>query len=381
MKRKQFVTAILVALFTSSFSQNLQNLTLQIWSAEQWVNSYSIDYTYDSNDAIATETTKSWDATSGIWGDLLKRTNTRNPDGTISIYESQFWSNGVWTNNEKRTYTYGVNGNMLTELVQQWKGGSYVNNWYKKHSYDSNGYRVGGISDWWNPATSSWDSSGLTVVMNNADGTIDTSVTKKWFNGVLENRTEQFYTYTINGDILNSVWQSVKGDKWVSSSQYNYTYDSDNYLIKDDRRKWDAVSGTFGNEYEVSYINNANGKPLIGIQQDWKSSAWVNTNKQIYTYPNSVGLQNINKQQLTIFPNPLNDVINVKGLTEKATYMVYDLSGSEILSGITSSSIDVSSLSYGIYNLTLFDVDGGRILAYKVLVSQYSWERDNQGVT
>ena len=60
-------------------------------------------------------------------------------------------------------------------------------------------------------------------------------------------------------------------------------------------------------------------------------------------------------QELSAYPNPCGDVLNISQNTTDARYFIYDLNGSLIQSDKASSRINVSSLIKGIYFFTLVD--------------------------
>ena len=60
-------------------------------------------------------------------------------------------------------------------------------------------------------------------------------------------------------------------------------------------------------------------------------------------------------QELSAYPNPCGDVLNISQNTTDARYFIYDLNGSLIQSGKASSTINVSNLTIGIYFFTLVD--------------------------
>jgi len=63
----------------------------------------------------------------------------------------------------------------------------------------------------------------------------------------------------------------------------------------------------------------------------------------------------INDTGISIYPNPTADILNIKGVKENASFKIYNLAGSLVISGSTSSNqnIDVSKLSAGVYILEL----------------------------
>ena len=58
-------------------------------------------------------------------------------------------------------------------------------------------------------------------------------------------------------------------------------------------------------------------------------------------------------QELSAYPNPCGDVLNISQNTTDARYFIYDLNGSLIQSDKASSTIDVSNLKTGVYFFTL----------------------------
>ena len=60
-------------------------------------------------------------------------------------------------------------------------------------------------------------------------------------------------------------------------------------------------------------------------------------------------------KELSAYPNPCGDVLNISQNTTDARYFIYDLNGSLIQSDKAYSTINVSDLKTGIYFFTLVD--------------------------
>jgi hypothetical protein len=58
-------------------------------------------------------------------------------------------------------------------------------------------------------------------------------------------------------------------------------------------------------------------------------------------------------KELSAYPNPCGDVLNISQNTTDASYFIYDLNGSLIQSDKASSTINVSNLTTGVYFLKL----------------------------
>ena len=67
-------------------------------------------------------------------------------------------------------------------------------------------------------------------------------------------------------------------------------------------------------------------------------------------------------QELSAYPNPCGDVLNISQNTTDASYFIYDLNGSLIKSDKATSTINVSKLKKGIYFFTLVDKSNTKTL-------------------
>lgn len=105
---------------------------------------------------------------------------------------------------------------------------------------------------------------------------------------------------------------------------------------------------------DISKITFKNGDMVI----DTKSST---ENFSIAGVRNLIFAQVITKaadyaqaiQELSVYPNPCGDELNLSQKTTNARYFIYDLNGSLIQSDKASSIINVSELTTGIYFFTL----------------------------
>ena len=59
---------------------------------------------------------------------------------------------------------------------------------------------------------------------------------------------------------------------------------------------------------------------------------------------------------INLFPNPTSSILNVTSVSDKATFVVYNLLGQTIMNGkIANGSIDVSNIHSGNYILEISD--------------------------
>ncbi|PCJ67163.1 MAG: hypothetical protein COA58_02265 [Bacteroidetes bacterium] len=136
------------------------------------------------------------------------------------------------------------------------------------------------------------------------------------------------------------------------------------------------IDGNLANSYQYSNINslssgcglaigglsslntaNATGQYMgdldeVRIYNRALDSLEIDT---LYQYPYNAVVLGVNPVKVIVYPNPVNNLLSINGLTEKTDYVVINALGQEALKGISYSTINVSTLGKGIYTLILLD--------------------------
>lgn len=155
------------------------------------------------------------------------------------------------------------------------------------------------------------------------------------------------------------------------------TVDGDEVLLE-----WDEV------EFAESYIVNREGKPHSTyvshnsfIDKDLPDGTYCYTvmavrdgantpdSKEVCADVNTISLDDIMKDEMSIFPNPAKDVVNIKGKRLKS-FSIYDITGQELLTDNVMSdeiSVDVNELDAGIYILYVETENGAVIRKINVI--------------
>ena len=73
-----------------------------------------------------------------------------------------------------------------------------------------------------------------------------------------------------------------------------------------------------------------------------------------YNYEqNTLGITNNEDNRFVLFPNPANDVLNVKGIEGAVKVKVVDVIGKLVIEKTINNQLDVSSLNNGVYLITI----------------------------
>jgi hypothetical protein len=113
----------------------------------------------------------------------------------------------------------------------------------------------------------------------------------------------------------------------------------------------DTVSSATTYYYKVKAYNTAGNSGYSNIAQVTTST---------------VGIRDISKQLIYIYPNPAKSAFTIQGVKERCVYSLSNLSGRILVSGITSqvTTVDVQHLESGIYFLQL-----GNHGTFKILIN------------
>ena len=184
-------------------------------------------------------------------------------------------------------------------------------------------------SESFNGDISSWDVSSVTNM-----------------NGMFE------YAYSFNQPI---------GD-WDVSSVTNMSYmfydaDSFNQPIGD----WDVSSVTsmdfmfdetisFGQDISNWCVTNFTSSPFYFSY----NTQLIPSYKPVWGTCPSLGIDDLNQLDISIYPNPASDKLHIDGLVVQDV-VIYSIDGKEVLKISNQNSIDVSSLSKGVYFIKVSD--------------------------
>lgn len=128
----------------------------------------------------------------------------------------------------------------------------------------------------------------------------------------------------------------------------------------------DEGNGTFTAPYLIYY--NSTGNNTLPIPPGNNAGTWIEntavTNGDCsgnLTPINStmtgdvqgpaLGIQEVSKSKIQIFPNPVSDFIQISGIKDGQIMQIYNIDGRLIKSEIFNSKVDVSQLTPGIYVL------------------------------
>ncbi len=261
------------------------------------------------------------------WDKCFIEINTYNGSNYITNNLQLIWSLNTWKNNSQTNYTYDVNNNCLSYAYQIWSNNAWVNNTQAFYTYNTNNALTYMLYQKWNVNLQVWENLFQTNYIVNGIGAPTVCYTDTWYNSQWDSSGRQNYFYSGNNDPIQVIHEAWTGSGWVNSDIQGMT--------------WDA------NHFEESFV---------GRKYDLSTGALNQGDSAFQYFKTITGLQEIEKEgTIRIYPNPSSGTFKIETGNEKQKLQVLDLNGRALITKEINGAteLDASSLSDGIYTLTL----------------------------
>ena len=364
---KKILTLILSSLFTSiMYGQILRTSTNESYSNGNWVNSSKVSYTYDWKNYLIKQVQENWDVSSSAWKNSYQFTYINNNDGTVQQNNMEIWgspSSNSWNPYSRTIKTYNSAGKELTSTTEQYSNGNWVNSSKLSFTYDGNNYLIKQVQENWDISSSAWKNSYQFTYINNNDGTVQQNNMEIWgspSSNSWNSYSRTIKTYNSAGKELTSTAEQYSNGNWVNSSKLSFTYDGNNYLIKQVQENWDVSSSAWKNSYQFTYINNNDGTVQQNNMEIWgspSSNSWNPYSRTINTYDLINSIEDITEMEMSIFPNPTSDFIKIEVVKSANTkILIMNLQGQQLITQEGKGNvfqISVDNLPKGTYLIKL----------------------------
>jgi hypothetical protein len=235
----------------------------------------------------------------------------------------------------------------------------------EENTYNDRGILTSRKRSEWNPDSNKYILMFRWEQTYDENGWVLTSVTYFWDyqrNRLYgSSRTETTYDeYGNTPSVTTYAWDTTKND-WIGQQRLVYTFD---YAYEADE-----LFEPFGMRRHK--ITNLTEYAYEGVAE-LKSDEWIKFDEFIYHYSDLAvsGVADLSWGELSIFPNPATDYIQVEGDlgTDVARVFIYNVSGRIVMNQVLDNGgrIPVSHLSEGIYVIRL--VQGDKVKTAKVMI-------------
>ena len=238
-----------------------------------------------------------------------------------------------------------------------------ISNW--DVSNVTNMYYMFNNSSFFNQDIGSWDVSNVTTMeaMFGEAREFNQDISSWNVRGVTD-MSAMFY----NADNFN---QDISG--WDVSSvihMYGMFYNASTF--NQDISFWD-VSNVTDMDYmfleALAFNQNISGWCVTNISEEPTDfsidSPLIESNKPVWGTCPTASLDGQNQLDISIYPNPTSDIVNVDGNYSQLKVVMYDILGKQVMNKSITNSIDISQLKKGVYILQLSD--GAKLTTQRII--------------
>ena len=333
-------------------NNNLITETHFYWDETNWVANGKIIYTYNAGNKTLTRTLQSDAATPGQFTDYAKTIYTYNDAGKLITLLDQYIDTGTWVNSSKAEITY--NGDLLATVARPyWNGAQWVDDERGLPTYTgTNLTQI--LNQWWNSAFSEWHDVNRNILTYNASNKITNDSYEELTNFVVwEPVDNTSYVYAANGNRTSEIF----------SSSGDIEYKDDYYY--DATAQMSSFAHPFKDKTGVDYVNES--FPYVNkilnyttSYYDAASLTYELTYKTTYNYQSQLlSKENFELNKIMLYPNPANTVVNIQMEQQIEAISVVDISGrTTAIKPLSQTSFDVSNLANGVYFIEIKTAEG-----------------------
>lgn len=289
-----------------------------------------------------------YDAAAAMYWNSNKTDYARDANGNV-LQELFFnWQSGAWEMTGKNRYMYNANNLAISATMTSTVNNGASFDSLSKVTYSYNGSNLPIEELFYNWQNTSWQALSKTTYAYDASGNPNVVI---YYNPIgMNNWAENFkeeLTYNAVGDYIEYLSYMKNGNNW--DPQFKLINVFDTPLLQD---------LIVTNEYEFQTKLDASEiyEPA--------GTAWslLKLNNYHYTQLGGGGqnaINELNPQEVVVYPNPANSVVQVPSTMLGADVQIIDASGRVVLSlsNISSTSIDLMAVEAGAYHLSIISND------------------------
>ncbi|MBW7867409.1 MAG: T9SS type A sorting domain-containing protein [Brumimicrobium sp.] len=349
------------------------DLTYYDVPTDSWISYEYNEYAYDAQGNIVSIT--------NYYGSPDPSNNysyTYDANGNLISDEQAYYSVGSWVNYMKRDYTYDASNNFTGERIYYWDNGisAWLEDYGYDYKYDASNRMNTMLSLTYNTLSLDWEITDSATVVYNTQNKEKEFTSFSWNGSSWDPYYSRRYSYNSDGNILSESeqhWDNVYW-MWVYDNKREYVY-SGNNLITNTYSYWDNAEMDFIDldRYVYSYEGNRIKKMT---SERWNGTTWKSyfgDDQTVFYYDgNTTGIDELSKNEFTVYPNPATDNIQIKMDNNMISRVeILDLNGRVVFNNQTpikasSMTIPVNQLEDGTYFVKV--QSGDQIGTKKIIV-------------
>lgn len=310
-----------------------------------WVNSYRGQKFYNTNGDLEEDLHQMWNKDSASWEMLYgsKRIYIYdNNDRPIEVeHQNKFAAHPIYMPNQRDVITYG--GSNEPEEVEVYVYDENTSSWILETKT---------INIIWHKWTGSLDMENLMI---------ESAESVYWDGSQWQNDARITVAYNGDDNPLEQTIEVWDGNTYVGEFRETYSYDAHGnpltYFEEEFMKSvsaWDTLTGE-RHDYEYNADNSIDTEVLW----EFDNGEWRSGIKLLYLYSSVSGFaQGKVKTSFKIYPNPVNEVLNLDLDLDDFIVTITELTGRTVLQAKNEKRLAVGHLKRGIYLIRVVSENG-----------------------
>jgi hypothetical protein len=348
-------------------------ISYDVYDNEQHLDTKSV-FTYAGD--VIKETIYRQDWESGEWNVVFHEDDYAfDAYGNQTLAINRGYSNGEISWAEKIEYKYNPNGTPLYEKFYIWENGEWILNTESTYQYDANGILTSGTL-----YSHSMGETPFPLTVSGTPENIELSLTINRItylrmelhfdpvtlkllgsesfgmngeSGMMEFVGGEEYTYDTAGRLLTEFY-------WDDDYAYKteYAYDNAGRKLSATESSAESKADPFTVYRKAEYEYTGDRLARIKMYRDYKDGLGFTLSEitVFYYAGGGTGNEQATLTEVSVYPNPVTDVLTISGVQAGATLTITSLSGSTVVRKTladTETTLSVSSLPSGLYFVTV----------------------------
>ncbi|MFL5764261.1 MAG: T9SS type A sorting domain-containing protein [Bacteroidia bacterium] len=319
----------------------------------------------------------------------MRYVNTFNAANNVDSSHSYVWSSGASANSFKQLFSYNASNKITKDSTYEFAGATWHKVAKTVYTYDVPGNLVQ-IDNYSNNADSTFTMPLIEQLkyVNTYDGSGRLkTVQSSYYDGtMLKPYVTDSFAYTGTASFHLS-WKEYQYDAinsyWTPMTFMHKTLGGSGFPDVVNIDAFDSLANAWTPYYKWMITYNGFNDPVkldefIYNFGSFPSAPDFTTHYYYETFTNTTGVADRDLSDVSVYPNPAKDVINISGLennTGVITLTFYDGPGrmlfkEETYANAGTVKISTGDLSPGIYLLNISGASGKRIAAKKIIISK-----------
>lgn len=345
----------LIYVYEASGDYVLRELWRWDTELEQWYGFYKYTYEYNENGDKTREQKWNWSSEMTDWVNNYYYTYDYNEYGR-TLYERWRWDadSAYWYGQNRNETLYDDSGNNFLNFSYVWENGDWIYLWKYENNFDTSGNDTLTYMFSWNADSALWENMRKTTREYTTFNAYQIGIDYNWdadSNAYLPDRRyyreydqfeqETLYEYNRWSDELSG---------WEPNQLYEYAYDEYGNQVENIKWIWENDSIGYLGDFARIYEYDNMGNMLLNLLFSWSSEmndwegwmgerncfddnnfkymtthlGWSDSTfhfyqdtRDFYYYRTNLGIDDLNNNEVLIYPNPTKNFIYLKTSSDK----------------------------------------------------------------